>query len=145
MSAAYCMRAVKALRVFCPIEAHTLRAMLTGDASAMERDPTLSRMLNVIRSGSPLGDFGIYKSVVEIAPGWELFTSAEDAEPTLGEVGSTTTSPTAVLIIYIPLEAPREAVDHAIGALVEAHPWEIPVIELSEISILTRVGAAHQS
>ena len=145
MPAAYCMRAVKALRVFCPIEARTLRAMLTGDDTAMERDTTLSRMLNIIRSGSPLGDFGIYKSVVEIAPGWELFTPADDAEPTLGEVGSTTRSPTAIITIYVPMEASREAVDHAIGALVDAHPWEVPVIELSETSLLTRVRTATQS
>lgn len=145
MSAAYCVRAVKALRVFCPIEAYTLRAMLSGDASAMERDPTLSRLLNVIRSASPLGDFGIYKSVVEIAPGWELFSPADDAEPTLGEVGSTTRSPTAILIIYLPMDASREAVDNAIGALLAAHPWEIPVVELSETSLVTRVRAATQS
>ena len=90
-------------------------------------------------------DFAPLRTSMHPSESWLLFSPTEDAEPTLGEVGSTTRSPTAILIVYVPMEASREAVDNAIRALLEAHPWEIPIVELSETSLLTRARAATQS
>lgn len=126
------------MRVYCPIEAETLTAMLTGDASAIESDPTLSTILRIIRDDNPLGDFGIYKSVVEIAPGWELFTPAGAARPALGEAGSSSTSPTAILTIYVDAGASASAISTALSHVMEEHPWEVPVIEMNETVLLTR-------
>jgi hypothetical protein len=138
MSSAYVMRAARALRVFCPVEPQTLSAMLAADGSAIERDKHVAEMVRIIRSGSALGDFGIYKSVIEISPGWELFTSGADAAPTLEESGSSSTSPTAILTIYIAEEAPTVEVDAGIAAILKAHPWEVPVLEMFETSLLLR-------
>lgn len=113
-------------------------ALLEGDASAVERDAHLAAMVNIVRNSSVLGDFGAYRSVIEISPGWELFTPGADANPTLGEPGSSSTSPTAILTIFFPADAPSDAVDRDIAAIVGAHPWEVPVIELSETSLLVR-------
>lgn len=132
------MRAARALRVFCPIQPATLRAMLAADGSAIERDPHLAEMVRIIRDGSALGDFGIYKSVIEVSPGWEIFTPGPDATPTVGESGSPSTSPTAILTIYIAKDAPSEMVDQGIAAILKAHPWEVPVVEMSETSLLVR-------
>ena len=138
MSNGYVTRAARALRVFCPVEPDTLTALFAGDVSAMEGDTHLAEMVRIIRSGSALGDFGIYKSVIEISPGWELFTSGPDAAPTMGESGSSSTSPTAILTIYIAQEAPSDLVDRGVAAILKAHPWEVPIVEMSETSLLVR-------
>lgn len=138
MSRGYEMRAARALRVFCPVQQDTLAAMLAGDGSALERDAHLAKMVGIVRSDSALGDFGIYKSVLEISPGWELFTPGADAAPTMGEGGSPSISPTAILTIYIAQETPSDLVDLGIAAILKVHPWEVPVIELSETSLLVR-------
>ncbi|WP_448663382.1 hypothetical protein ACG3SL_01530 [Sphingomonas sp. CJ20] len=128
----------RALRVHCPIEAATLAGLLAGRTACIEADPVLAAMLAIVRSDTPLGDFGAYRSVVELAPGWELFTPGADAVPTLGKAGSGAVSPTAILTLYIPGDAPAEALAHAIDAIMTAHPWEVPVIELRETMLVTR-------
>lgn len=138
MAKAFETRRVRVLRVHCPIEAATLAAMLNGSPAAIERDPVLGRMLPIIRGGGPLGDFGIYRGVVELAPGWELFTPGADAAPVAGSAGSDTISPTAILTVHIPADADPDAVDTALAAVMAAHPWEVPVIELGETALLVR-------
>jgi hypothetical protein len=120
MSRGYGKRAARALRVFCPVQPETLTAMVAGDGSAIERDPHLAEMIRIARSGSALGDFGIYKSVIEISPGRELFTPTADALPIMG------TSPTAILTIYIGKDAPEQAVDEGIAAILKVHPGRFP-------------------
>ncbi|QXQ05517.1 hypothetical protein KX816_14930 [Sphingosinicellaceae bacterium] len=131
-------RAVRVLRVYCPIAAETLVALATGQAAAIDRDATLAAILGIVRGDNPLGDFAPYRSVVELAPGWELFTPGADARPALGEAGRASASPTAILTIYIPADAPEAAVSSAVDAIVAAHPWEVPVIELTEARLVVR-------
>lgn len=138
MPSKHTLRAVKALRIYCPLEAKTLDALLAGETAALEQDAALSRMLVIIRRDNPLGDFGIYKSVVEIAPGWELFRPSVEARPTVGQAEENAASPTAILTIYIPSEAPAKVVADAIDALLEAHPWEVPVVEVYETQLVCR-------
>lgn len=138
MTAKHTLRNVKALRMYCPIEAKTLEALLAGETAALEQDAALSKMLAIIRHDNPLGDFGIYKSVIEIVPGWELFRPSADARPAVGQTETNTASPTAILTIYIPREAAAEAVANAIDAILEAHPWEVPVIETYETQLVCR-------
>lgn len=136
----YRTRSAKALRLYCPISAATLGRLLSGDQLAIEDDPALARMLAIIRSGTPLGDFGDYRSVVELAPGWELFTPGDAARPTLGEAGASQTSATAILTLYAPGDAAEAELSAAIAALIEAHAWEVPVIEIADCRLLVRAG-----
>lgn len=124
-----------AVKIHCPIAAETLAALIAGDEAAVERDATAAAVLAVIRSDNPLGDFGLYKGVCEIAPGWESFRPGPDAKPTLGTSGERSLSPSAILTTYADAQADISA---ALAALMVAHPWEVPVIELSEVDLLFR-------
>lgn len=128
-------RRAVAVKIHCPISAETLAAMLAGDDDALERDPAASTILAVIRDDNPLGDFGLYKGVCEIAPGWENFQPGPDAAPTLGTSGTRSLSPTVILTTYADAGADLA---EALAALMAAHPWEVPVIELSDVELLVR-------
>lgn len=143
MTGGYQIRAAKALRMYCPMEPNLLATLLAGDASALEQDPTISRILSVIRREEVLGDFGAYRSVIELACGWELFTPGVTARPTLGKAGATSMSPTAILTLYVPDEAPVGALDRAVEAIMKAHPWEVPVIEICATHLVARPDIAE--
>lgn len=128
-------RRAVAVKVHCPVTAQTLAALIAGDEAALERDPTAAAILAVIRADNPLGDFGLYKGVCEITPGWESFQPGPDARPTLGAAGARSLSPTAILTTYADAEADLST---ALDALMAAHPWEVPVIELSDVELLVR-------
>ena len=131
-------RRVTAVKVHCPVSPDTLAALLSGDADALESDATAAGLLAVIRSDKALGDFGLYHGVAEVAIGWESFTPSPSAAPTLGSAGATALSPTVILTTYAPAEAD---IDEALNALMAAHPWEVPVIEVSEVDLLVRTPA----
>lgn len=128
-------RRAVAVKIHCPIQPETLAAMFAGDNSALERDPAASAILAVIRDDNPLGDFGLYNCVCEIAPGWESFLPGAGASPTLGTAGTRSLSPTAILTTYADADADLAL---ALAALMAAHPWEVPVIELSDVDLLVR-------
>ena len=130
----------RALRVavHVPVAAETLAALLAGQRGALESDPVMARMLAILRAPGALGDFGIYHGVGEIGLGWETFAPSPDANPTLGSAGAVEHSPTVTLVSWIPSDAPAEAVDAALAALMDAHPWEVPVIEVTETRLLMR-------
>ncbi len=128
-------RRVTAVKVHCPVSPDTLAALLSGDVSALESDAAAAALLAVIRGRNALGDFGLYHGVAEIGIGWESFTPSLSATPTLGRAGATALSPTIVLTTYAPAGVD---IDDALGALMAAHPWEIPVIEVSELELLVR-------
>ena len=124
--------------VHVPVAAATLEALLAGDRAALEADPVMTRMLAILRAPGALGDFGVYHGVAEIGLGWETFAPSPAANPTLGSAGEVEHSPTVTLTTWIPASAPTEAVDAALAALMEAHPWEVPVIEVIETRLLVR-------
>lgn len=138
MTTGYRVREARMLRIYCPVERQTIIALAGGDASAMERDPTLAKMLRILRADGPLGDFGIYKSVAEIVAGWEIFRPETGAQPAFGEPGQPAASPTVILTTYFPYDASAHAVDRCLEAIMLAHPWETPVIELRDASLLER-------
>lgn len=138
MNARHRSRPVRSMKIFCPIDSDTARRISEGQLATIDRNCALALILGIIRGDNPLGDFGVYKSVVELASGWELFTPDAAAQPTLGEAGVVTVSPTAVLTVYIPHDAESAAVSKAIDAIMEAHPWEVPVVEMGETTLLVR-------
>lgn len=128
-------RRVTAVKIYCPVSSQTLDAMLGGDASALERDATAAALLAVIRSDNALGDFGLYQGIAEIGIGWESFTPSPEAAPTLGTAGQAASSPTVILTTYAPAE---DDIEKALAGLMAAHPWEVPVIELTQVELLIR-------
>lgn len=130
----FSLRTVRRLRVYCPVAASTLARLIAGEP--VEDDPSLSAMLAITRADNPLGDFGLYRGVVELHPGWESFEPTAGASPTLGTAGQRSLSPTVILTIHIPGDAPEAEVDRALEAIIAAHPWEVPVIEMDEAQLL---------
>ncbi|MCH7628572.1 MULTISPECIES: hypothetical protein [Novosphingobium] len=131
-------RTVRAVRIHVPVAPETLAALLAGESAAMERDPVLYAMLAIVRDQPALGDFGLYNGVAEIALGWETFTPGPDAVPTLGTADETTFSPTVTVTTWLRDDAAETDVDAALAALMSAHPWEVPVIEVTESRLLLR-------
>lgn len=121
-------RWVRDIRVYCPVAPATLAAMTAGRAAAVEDDPIAAALLAILRT-PPLGDFGRYREVVEVALGYEGFRPGEGAVPTLGAVGQPSWSPTVILTAIYDAEADVSALT---DALLAAHPWDVPVIALSE-------------
>ena len=131
-------RIVRSVRIHVPVAAATLRSLLAGEAGALESDATLATMLAIVREQSALGDFGLYHGVAEITLGWETFVPGPEASPTLGSEAETTFSPTVTLTTWIREGADEADVDTALDALMAAHPWEVPVIEIAESRLLLR-------
>jgi len=119
---------VRDIRVYCPVAPPTLAAMIAGDPGAVERDDTAAALLAILRI-PPLGDFGRYREVVELAIGYEGFRPGEGAVPTLGAVGEASWSPTVILTAMYDAGANVDALTEQLLAM---HPWDVPVIVVSE-------------
>jgi hypothetical protein len=127
-----------AVRIYCPVSARTLQALLAGQSQAMAGEPVLDAVLAIIRSDGGLGDFGLYKGVAEITFGFEQFTPAPGARPASGTLGALSLSPTVVVTTFVRQGATPETVAASLARLMEIHPWEVPVIEICETRLLAR-------
>ncbi|QUD88048.1 hypothetical protein [Phenylobacterium montanum] len=125
------LRRVRAIRIHCPISRETFVALAAGRLEAIEQDPVAAPILALIRADNELGDFGLYKGVFEISLGLEGFTPTAEADPTLGEGGGNTLSPTAVIKTYVDEAVGEDQLSALLSALAGLHPWQIPVIEVS--------------
>lgn len=125
------MNSVRKLRVHWPISAETFARITSGEGEALKRDKGLAMLLQVAEQFQDLGDFGNYKHVFESGVGFEGFTCAAGATPTLGEVGERTFSPTFVYTTYFNAALEEAVVDQFVQQIVDIHPWELPVIELT--------------
>lgn len=132
------LRDATLVRIHVPVAAATLAAMLNGSGAAAERDPVLAGVLAVIRAENPLGDFGLYKGVFELSPGWEGFCPSPDAQPALGEPGTVTLSPTVTVSVHAPCGADDPALLAAVERIMAIHPWEVPVVEISSVRMAMR-------
>ncbi|WP_223942704.1 hypothetical protein [Arthrobacter sp. StoSoilB22] len=142
------LKPVRKLRIHWPIPAETMTRLAGGDLSALERDAGISSLLQALTESPELGGFGNYHHVFESSAGYEGFTVAEGANPTLGSVGQRTISPTFVFTSYFDDSLEDDAVHQLVQRIVDIHPWEVPVIEVSgplsvSSSSLTSVG--HQA
>jgi len=131
-------RPVRVIRLYWPVSVETIVAMTTGDGDAVARDPALVAMFAIVRADNALGDFGVYRSVVELAPGWEFFTPAAGARPTLGTADTGQASPTVIVTLHVPADVRDDVFDQLLDQLIAAHPWEVPVIELTAAALLLR-------
>lgn len=129
------------LRVHWPVSAETFES-LVASAGAAYLSEDLRPLRNVIETTSELGDFGAYTDVVEMSLGVETFLVGDSANATLGARGERCVSPTLVVTTYLSADLGAARVDQVISELVSAHPWEVPVIELSEtVELVTSVRA----
>lgn len=125
------MKAVRKLRVHWPIASETFSRLAKGEAEALKDEAGVVALLQALSETPDLGDFGNYRHVFESGLGFEGFTCAEGANPTLGEVGQETVSPTFVFTTYFDAALADAAVERFLQHIVDIHPWEVPVIELT--------------
>lgn len=135
-------RPVHVIRLSWPVETRTFAGLLSGNSDALDADPLLARFLAILRKDSALGDFGLYRSVAEIAPSWEIFTPGQGAKPTLGHAGTAETSTNVMVTVHVSADCPADELDRILDCLVREHPWEVPVIEVSEARLLVRSDQA---
>jgi hypothetical protein len=124
--------------VHCPVAAETLSALARGELSALARDPVGGRILDYIERCPEFGDFGSYSGVCEVAIGLEAFTPAPHARPTLGAAGQRSHSATAVITTYASNTLAEDRLDALLQGLCDLHPWEVPVIEVSFVTLVRR-------
>ncbi len=129
------MRKVWAIRVAWPVSSAVLLRLQAGDIAALECDDGLASLYAILDADNPLGDFGAYQAVAETALGWELFRPGLGARPVRGTIGEREISPSLMVTIHISATAPQADIDAAIARLLTAHPWEIPVVEVSEVTL----------
>jgi hypothetical protein len=125
------MKAVRKLRVHWPVASETFSRLASGDAEAFKDEAGIAALLDAVAGSPELGDFGNYRHVFESGLGFEGFTCTEGAKPTLGQVGQQTISPTLVLTTYFDAALDDGAVERFLQHIVDIHPWEVPVIELT--------------
>lgn len=131
-------RKVRVLRLSWPVDPATLAALQGGDAQALESDPSFARLLSALRADNPLGDFGLYQAVAEVTPCWELYQPQGGANPTLGAAGERQVSTNLMVTIHVDADTPVAEFEAVLDWLVALHPWEVPVIEISEAALALR-------
>lgn len=125
------MKSVRKLRVHWPIASESFARLATGETEAFQEDQGIVALLRALADSPELGDFGNYRHVFESGVGFEGFTVTEGANPTLGQVGQRTITTTFVFTTYFDAALDDTAVNRFVRRIVEIHPWEVPVIELS--------------
>jgi hypothetical protein len=106
-------------------------AVGAGHVEALGDDESLAALLRELRALPGVGDFGLYQDVFEVSIGAEGFTPKDGALPAFGAVGGRTLSPTLALTTYIDAAAGEDEISQILARIVAAHPWEVPVVELS--------------
>lgn len=137
------LKSVRKLRIHWPIPVETMTRLGRGELSALEADAGISTLLEALKETPELGGFGNYHHVFESSAGFEGFTVAEGANPTLGSVGQRTISPTFVFTTYFDASLDEAAVQRLVRTIVEIHPWEVPVIEVSGPLSVSSSSIAH--
>ena len=108
-----------------------------GDLSgpAVASTTSVQEIMRVFREFNFAGSVGTYKSVAEISSGTETFMPTEDSAPVHGVAGITSIVPSARIVTYVAADTSGQDLDRMVGAVVSAHPWEHPVIEVDRVSL----------
>jgi hypothetical protein len=124
-------RTVRTIKVYWPVATETLAACAKGDLETLRADESFAALLRILETSPELGDFGAYGDVFEVALGAEGFTVRPGARPALGSVGGRFLSSTLAVTTYVDATTSDDDLTRVLARLTDAHPWEIPVIELS--------------
>ncbi|MEI2277712.1 hypothetical protein [Paenarthrobacter ilicis] len=125
------LKPVRKIRIHWPIPLETMTQLAGGNLAALEEDAGIASLLQTLGESPEVGGFGNYHHVFESSAGFEGFTVAEGANPTLGRVGQRTISPTFVFTSYFDDTLDDAEVQRLVQRIVDIHPWEVPVIEVS--------------
>ncbi|MEU8575153.1 hypothetical protein [Streptomyces asoensis] len=124
-------RTVRTIKVYWPVATTTLTACANGDLDALRADESFAALLRIVETSPELGDFGVYGDVFEVSLGAEGFSVRPGARPALGSVGGRFLSATLAVTTYVDAAADDDTLARLLDRLADAHPWEVPVIELS--------------
>lgn len=124
-------RKVRAIKVYWPVSHSTLARVSAGDLGALRSDDSFGAFIDVLESSSCVGDFGVYRDVYEVGLGAEGFTTRSGATPALGAIGERTLSPTLTVTVHVDHSVPEDEISQVLGQILAAHPWEVPVLELT--------------
>jgi hypothetical protein len=124
-------RSVRAIKVYWPVPRQTLAALAAGEVEVLHRDESLTELFRALQASPEVGDFGLYTDVFEVGIGAEGFTAVPGSTPAFGAVGARSLSPTLTFTTYVDASAADDEVSRVLSHIVAAHPWEVPVVELS--------------
>jgi len=125
---------IQKLTIHCPIRPDTHAALAAGDLAALEADDLAAPVLAAVRKTGLFGAIGPYRDVFHVGIGLEGFTPTTGARPTVGEVDLPCRIPTAAISVHASAATPPKQLAAALAAIAAAHPWELPVMEVSPIS-----------
>jgi hypothetical protein len=118
------------LTVYVPVDEDSAGSGLAAASAGAVRE-----ILRVLSGFDFAGSVGTYKAVAEISAGAETFVPTGDSAPVHGTARVASTVPSARLVTYIPAGTPGEEVDRMVGAVISAHPWEHPLVEVDQVSL----------
>lgn len=95
--------------------------------------PKLSEAIEMLENDLCIGRVGNYIGVYEVSKGLESYLPMPNAQPQLGQQGIR--SSVATLLFKTYAKASKEVLDEFVEKLAQIHPWEHPVIEVSEIEL----------
>ena len=127
--------------IYCPASREAWLALLAGDPTCLEQDPTVAALLAVLRTEAEFGALGPYRNVFEVSGGHESFTPGPDARPAFGSAEERSTTPSVVITTYVSRTVTDVRLAELVAALAASHPWELPVIEVCEVRILAPAAA----
>jgi hypothetical protein len=118
------------LAVYVPIDEASDGPGLTLASAA-----TVQEIMRVFREFDFAGRVGTYRVVAQISGGADTFTPTSDSAPVHGVADIASTVPSARIVTYLPAGTPGGEVDQMLDALVSAHPWEHPLVEVDRVSL----------
>jgi hypothetical protein len=118
------------LAVYVPVDEASI-----GPGTTVASAAAVQEILRVLRAFDFAGSVGTYRAVAQISGGADTFTPTADSAPVHGTADIASTVPSARVVTYVPAATPGEDVDQLIGALVSAHPWEHPLVEVDRVSL----------
>ena len=118
------------LAIYVPIDEASEGPGLTVASAA-----AVQETMRVLREFDFAGSVGTYRAVAQISGGADTFTPTADSAPAHGVADIAAIVPSARVVTYIPARTPGGDVDRMIDALVSAHPWEHPLVEVDRVSL----------
>jgi hypothetical protein len=91
-----------------------------------------SKIITAIRSIPGAGEVGKYSGLYEVDVGFEGYQPEKGASPRYGKIGEGAIIGKSTIITYLDRVRGERVLDDLVNAIVNAHPWEHPVIEITD-------------
>lgn len=119
------------IKIYVPVELDHEDGRFPG---VHPEDAYLAWLIELIRESEVVGVIGQYHGVYELGPGLEGYVSGESSDPGHGTRGEASEPRSIALITYAAGEQ-TEAIKAFIDRAAKDHPWEQPVIEISQVRL----------